>query len=167
VFVPDSSIVLKRPRGNFHPVWGVVLTVAMPLIMSVYVGIAEKASSIAIEQVKKRKPNREHTIMLVGEMYNELTAAQVHWNDMINLCNNFDFVPTDERASKILSRKSNVAKACINTVTKAMEIVGARSYFVDLGLERLFRDVQAANYHPLTEKNQQYFTGEILLRDQE
>jgi hypothetical protein len=49
---------------------------------------------------------------------------------MINICNNFDFIPTDEGASKILSRKSNIARACINTVTKAMEIVGARSYSI-------------------------------------
>ncbi len=165
VFVPDSSIVLKRPKGKFHPFWSVVLTVAMPLIMSVYVGIAEKASSIAIEQIKKRKPNKEYITMMVGEMYNELTAAQVQWKDMINICNNFNFIPTDETASDIIIRKSNVARACINTVTKAMELVGAQSYYANLGLERLFRDVQAANYHPLTEKNQQIFTGEILLRD--
>lgn len=55
VFVPDSSIVLKRPRGEFHPFWAVVLTAAMPLIMSVYVGIAEKAFQIAVENVKKKK----------------------------------------------------------------------------------------------------------------
>ena len=165
VFVPDLSIVLKRSKGKFHPFWSVVLTVAMPLIMSVYIGIAEKAAAIAIEQTKKRKPYKEHITMLIGEMYNELTAAKVQWNDMINICNNFDFIPTDERASDILSRKSNVAKACINTVTKALEVVGARSYYVDLGLERLFRDVQAGSYHPLIEKNQQLFTGEFLLRD--
>jgi alkylation response protein AidB-like acyl-CoA dehydrogenase len=165
VFVPDSSVVLKRTKGKYHPFWSVVLTVAMPLIMSVYIGIAEKASSIAIEQIKKRRPNKEHITIMIGEMYNELTAARVQWNDMINICNNFDFIPTDEGASNILVRKSNVARACINTVGKAIEIVGARSYYSNLGLERLFRDVHAGNYHPLIEKNQQFFTGEFLLRD--
>ncbi len=33
-----------------------------------------------------------------------------------------------------------------------------------IGLERLFRDVQAAKYHPLQEKDQHQFTGEYLLR---
>lgn len=164
VFVPDSAVVLRRPRGEFHPVWNVVLTVAMPLIMSVYVGIAEKAASIAIEQIKKSKRTKEQVSYLVGSMQNELTAAQVHWKDMISICNNYDFSPTDEKASMILSRKTNTARACINTVNKAMEAAGAQSYLVRSGLEKLFRDVHAGNYHPLTEMNQQRFTGEYLLR---
>jgi acyl-CoA dehydrogenase len=59
VFVPDAAIALKRPRGAYHPVWNVVLTVAMPLIMSVYVGIAEKAAQVAIGHVRgKKTPSR-------------------------------------------------------------------------------------------------------------
>jgi alkylation response protein AidB-like acyl-CoA dehydrogenase len=165
VFIPESAIVQKRLRGTFNPFWSMVLTVAMPLIMSVYVGIAEKATRITIEQIKKRKFRKEHITYLVGEMNNELTAARVQWKDMVSICNNFDFKPSDEKASSILTRKTNVSKASINTVNKAMEIVGAQSFFVSLGLERLFRDVQAGNYHPLTEKDQQLFTGEFLLRD--
>jgi alkylation response protein AidB-like acyl-CoA dehydrogenase len=42
VFVPDAAIALRRPRGAYHPVWNIVLTLAMPLIMSVYVGIAQR-----------------------------------------------------------------------------------------------------------------------------
>lgn len=34
VFVPASAIVLERPKGDFHPVWNVILSVAMPLINS-------------------------------------------------------------------------------------------------------------------------------------
>src|SRR5579883_1343738 len=40
VFVPDDAIALRRPRGRFHPAWNVILTVALPLIMSVYAGVA-------------------------------------------------------------------------------------------------------------------------------
>ena len=52
VFVPESAIGLARPRGEYHPVWNIVLGVAMPLIMSVYVGIAEKAAGIALTKAK-------------------------------------------------------------------------------------------------------------------
>ncbi|NUO16319.1 MAG: PAS domain-containing protein, partial [Planctomycetaceae bacterium] len=48
VFVPDAAVVLKRPRGAFHPFWNVILTVAMPYIMAVYTGIAEKAAATAL-----------------------------------------------------------------------------------------------------------------------
>ncbi len=164
VFVPESAVVLRRPRGEFHPFWNVVLTVAMPLIMSVYVGIAEKAAQIAVEQIKSRNANKDHIKYLIGEMNNELTAAQVQWKDMIRICNEYDFQPVDRNSHDILTRKTNVANAAIRSVTKAMEVVGAQSYFQNLGMERLFRDVQGANYHPLNEKDQQIFSGEFILR---
>jgi alkylation response protein AidB-like acyl-CoA dehydrogenase len=55
VFITDAAIVLRRPRGAYHPVWNVVLTVAMPLIMSVYVGIAQKAAELSIAHVRRKK----------------------------------------------------------------------------------------------------------------
>lgn len=55
VFVPDGAIALRRPRGRFHQAWNVILTVAMPLIMSVYAGVAEAAAAIGMEQAKSAK----------------------------------------------------------------------------------------------------------------
>ena len=50
VFIPDEAVALRRPRGDFHAVWNVVLTMSMPFIMRVYVGIAESAVAIAREK---------------------------------------------------------------------------------------------------------------------
>ncbi len=72
VFVPDAAIALSRPRGAYHGVWNVVLTVAMPLIMSVYVGIAQKAAQIAIEHVKRFAVPKPHQVTAVGALNNEL-----------------------------------------------------------------------------------------------
>jgi alkylation response protein AidB-like acyl-CoA dehydrogenase len=36
VFVPEEMVVLRRPRGEYHSVWSVILTAAVPLIMSVW-----------------------------------------------------------------------------------------------------------------------------------
>lgn len=166
VFVAESAIVLRRPRGEFHPFWTVVLTVAMPLIMSVYVGIAEKAAQIVIQQSKRNKSPKPHLHYVIGEMYNELAAAQVQLKDMVRICNNYDFEPVDRNAHDILTRKTNVANAAISTVKKAMEVAGGQGFFNSFGLERLFRDVQAAQYHPLQEKDQQLFSGEFLLREE-
>jgi acyl-CoA dehydrogenase len=54
VHIPDSSIALRRPRGVFHPFFNVVLAAAMPMIMSVYLGIAQKAAHLAIKIAKAR-----------------------------------------------------------------------------------------------------------------
>lgn len=165
VFVPDTAITLRRPLGLFHPVWNVILTVAMPLIMSVYVGIAQRAAQIATTHVKKQKNFRMYHPALVGAMHNELTSAELHLNDMIRIANNYDFKAVDKNGQDILIRKTNTANACIGVVTKAMEISGGQGFFRSYGLEKLFRDVQAAKYHPLQEKDQVQFTGEYILRN--
>jgi alkylation response protein AidB-like acyl-CoA dehydrogenase len=165
VFVPDAAIVLRRPRGVYHPVWNVVLTVAMPLIMSVYVGIAQKAAELAIAHIRRKKIAKPHAPQLIGEMNNDLVAAEIQLNDMLRIANNYDFEAVDQNGHDILTRKTNVANAAIRVVTKAMEIVGGEGFYRGFGLERLFRDVQAARYHPLPESEQVKFSGEYLLRD--
>ncbi len=42
VFVPAESVALRRPRGQYHPVWNVVLTVALPLICAGCVATFQK-----------------------------------------------------------------------------------------------------------------------------
>jgi alkylation response protein AidB-like acyl-CoA dehydrogenase len=45
----------------------------------------------------------------------------------------------------------------------SLEVAGGPGFYRANGLERLFRDVQAARYHPLPEKQQTRFTGSVLL----
>ncbi len=162
VFVPDSAIALSRPQGEFHPVWNVVLTVAMPLIMAVYLGIAQRAAQIALQAVKRNEHPRDHQLSAMARLNNELTSAELNWQDMVRINNNFDFKPENELGHQILTRKSNVAQAVIKVVTIATEVVGGTSYFKSNTLERLFRDIQGAKYHPLQEAEQLLFSGKHL-----
>jgi alkylation response protein AidB-like acyl-CoA dehydrogenase len=163
VFVPETSVNLRRPRGVFHPVFNVSSAIAIPLIISVYMRIARKAAQIAVEAVKKKKRPKPHQAVAIGAMMNELTSAELHWNDMIRITNDLDFQPVNQIGQDILSRKTNSANACIGVVTKAMEIAGGQGFSRGFGLERLFRDVQAAKYHPLPQADQQQSFGEYLL----
>jgi alkylation response protein AidB-like acyl-CoA dehydrogenase len=52
VFVPEESIAARRPRGDFHMMWCVILPVALTLIMSVYLSIAKTAANRARERCK-------------------------------------------------------------------------------------------------------------------
>lgn len=164
VFIPESAIKLRRPQGAYHPVWNIVLGVAMPLIMSVYVGIAEQASDMALESIRSTKERKPHIPYLLGEMNNLLTSAKVMHEDMIRLNDEYQFQPKDILGQQILTRKTVVANACIETVQKAMEVCGGRGFRRAFGLERLFRDVQAAKYHPLPEREQYAFSGAYMLR---
>jgi alkylation response protein AidB-like acyl-CoA dehydrogenase len=163
VFVPDAAIVLERPRSGFHPVWDVVLTVAMPLIMSVYVGIAEKAMEIAVSIGKNYPRNQKHFPYIVGQMNNTLVSARTQWQAMVALANNLDFKPATTTTVEMVSLKTNVAVACIETVQRAMEAIGGQSLYRKNTLERLFRDVQGAQFHPIPAWEQYHFTGERIL----
>lgn len=165
VFIPESSISLKRQQGEFHPFWNVVIAVAMPSIMSVYLGIAEEAARIALAYAKENI-NSVHAV-LIGAMSNSLTTAQVMCSDMLRLNNNLEFQPIDEIGNEVLIRKTVVANSCLHVIQKAFEIVGGRSYLTSFGLEKMYRDMIAANFHPLPKKEQQAFTGNFLLRKQE
>lgn len=165
VFVPDASIVLARPRNGYHVVWDVVLTVALPLIMSAYVGLAEKAMEIAISIGKNYQRNQKHLPYIIGKMNNTLVSARVQWNAMRSLADNINFQPSPTITVEMLSLKTNVANACIQVVQEAMEAIGGQSFYRKNMLERLFRDVQAAQFHPLPAWDQYAFTGERLLAD--
>lgn len=160
VFVPDSAIALQRPQNEFHNVWNVVITVAMPLIMSAYMGIAERAKDIALETLKSRTSNSGHTPYLYGKLQNTYLSASVQWQAMQNLTNELDFSPYKPATSNMLSLKTNVCNACMETVKLAVELVGGQSYYRKNELERLFRDVQASQFHPLPEWKQYEFCFE-------
>ncbi len=164
VFVPEDAIALSRPLGEFHPVWNVVLTVAMPYIMSAYVGIAERATKLVIDKFRESNLVPAHLASELGEMKNLFTTAQVAWKDMIRITNDLDFDANDDNGNEILIRKTIVANHVIKTVNKAFDLYGGQSYFRNQEMERLFRDVQGARFHPLSEKEQIKFSGEHLLK---
>ena len=162
VFVPEAAVVLRRPRGPFHPAFAVILTVALPLITSAYLGVAEAAAGIARERAKARGDD-PLTLLQVGEMENLLTSAELAVDDMIRLANGFDFTPSAELAGRVLTRKTLAAKAVLATAEKALEVAGGAGFFRKLGLERFLRDAHGAQFHPLPEKRQQLFTARLAL----
>ncbi len=162
VFVPEETVVLRRPRGTYHPAFNVILTVAMPLILSAYLGVGERAAEIALAQARRR-PDDDAIPFLLGELTNELTTAQLAVDSMVAITNDWDFQPVPETANQILVRKTIAAKAILATAEKALEAVGGAGFFRRLGLERLLRDVHGAQFHPLPEKRQHLFTGRLAL----
>ncbi|MBL8661287.1 MAG: acyl-CoA/acyl-ACP dehydrogenase [Candidatus Odyssella sp.] len=161
VFVADAAVAVRRPRGKYHAVWNTILTCAMPLIMSVYVGVAEEAAERAVAAAKKRPDGA--TPVLLGEMENLLTSARLAADSMVALAAELEFAPTNECANAILVRKTLVANAVIATCAKAMEAAGGSAYLRAGAIERLLRDAYAAQFHPLPERKQQEFAGRLAL----
>ncbi|WP_242156249.1 acyl-CoA dehydrogenase family protein [Aestuariivivens sediminis] len=165
VFIPDSAISLQRPQGAYHGVWNVVIPVAMPLIMSAYVGIAESAFHDAVGIGKTYSRNQKHLNYIVGKAYNALIMAWTQWQYMVQQAGDLLFEPNHKTTIDILSLKTNVTEACISTVNQCMDMIGGQSFYKSHAIERMFRDVQAGHFHPLPKWDQYDFTGRELLSD--
>lgn len=162
VFIPEQAIALRRPCGEYHPVWNVVLTVALPLICAAYVGVAESAAEKARASAT-RKGDDGTNALLIGEMQNELTMARIALESMITNVNELDVEPTVEHANQSLIRKTIVTQAVKRTAEKAMEATGGGGYMRSSGLERVLRDAYAGQFHPMQPKKQHRFTGRLAM----
>ena len=160
VFVPDTAVSLRRPAGQWSPPMHVTAAIALPLIYAVYVGVAEAARALALDVAAKRRDDAT-TQRLVGEMENDLTAAQLALRHMLDAA---ALGPMGaETTGQVLIGRTLVVHAAIKTVERAMEVAGGAGFFRGLGLERLFRDVQGARYHPVREPAQVLYTGRLAL----
>ena len=71
--------------------------------------------------------------------------------------------PGPETTGRALTARTLAGRAAIETVERAMEAVGGASFYRALGLERAFRDVQGARFHPLQELPQLELAGRLAL----
>ncbi|WP_369058750.1 acyl-CoA dehydrogenase family protein [Caulobacter sp. 73W] len=160
VFVPDAAISGRRPQGQWHPLFHAISMLAFPIIYSAYLGVAEGARDRALA-VAGRRGEDETSIALVGEMENALALARMSVDDMIR--NAETETPGPQATNRAMTGRTLAGQACIRTVEKAMEAAGGASFYRELGLERAFRDVQAARFHPLQEKPQVRYAGRLAL----
>lgn len=158
VFVPDAAITLRREQGKWHFIFHLISMIAIPLIYSVYVGVAESVRERAIQMAIKRRTD-EHLCYMVGGLDNELTAAKLALQHMISTA--IVSQPGFETTNQIMTGRTLVAKAVLNVADLAMEIAGGSAFYRKQGLERLFRDLQGVRYHPLREELQRKLSGQL------
>lgn len=162
VFVPEETVSVRRPRGKWHGSWSVITTVAPAIYMAPYVGAAQHAVALTRAALASKAPDAVQLTGL-GEVENELLQAQLAWQCMLDIANDYEFEPKLEDANRVLMCKTLTANAVQRCVAKAIEVVGGSAFFRECGLERLLRDVQAAPFHLLSEKRQQLFSGQVAL----
>ena len=162
VFIPEAVAAagVHRPAGKWHPFFHTVTMVALPVIYAAYLGVAEAARDLAIRLAGNKK-NDAATPLLIGEMENELVTAQLAHAGMVDLTANQK--PGPATTSAAACRRTILGKALIRSVEKAMEAVGGVGFYREAGLERAWRDIQGARYHPIQEKPQLKLTGRFLL----
>ncbi len=160
LFIPDAGVALARNAGEWHPLFQIIATIAFPLIYSVYLGVAESARDIALGMAAKKSPN-PHLVDLAGRMETSLRAAQLAHRHMIDTANSN--APSATSVNEVMIGRTLVADHAIKTVELALELAGGAGFYRSNGLERRFRDVQGARFHPLQHGPQAAYTGSMAL----
>ncbi len=158
--VPDAGVALKRNAGEWHPLFQIIATIAFPLIYGVYLGVAESARDLAIGMAKKRRQDH-HLVQLAGQMESELRGAQIAHAYMLDVVGRN--APSAETVNDIMIGRRLVAEHAIRAVELAMEAAGGAGFYRAQGLERRFRDVQGARYHPMQPGPQAEYAGAMAL----
>ena len=157
VFVPDERIGRVVPAGDgSDPYLGAMTMWALPLIASVYLGIAERALEVAADGARRKTsiaiargayayhPMVQHQI---AEMYLELDAATATLERFVA-----DWVGGvdhgDAWVTKVYSAKWRSVEAAKRVVDIALDVAGGAGMFRGNELERLYRDVRCGGFHP-------------------
>ena len=160
LFVPETSVAVKRKSGEWHPLFQIIATIAFPLVYAVYLGVAESARDIAIG-LAKQKRQTIYTTELAGRMDTALRAAQLAHRWMVEIVERNN--PSAESINEVMIGRSLVAKNAIRVVELAMEMAGGAGFYRANGLERCFRDIQGARFHPLQAGPQAHYAGAMAL----
>lgn len=157
--VPDAAVSLSREAGKWHPLFQIISTIAFPLVYSVYLGVAESARDMAIDMAKKKQSR--HALELAGRMDTELAGARLGSDYMLDAIRKS--APNAETVNQVMIGKQLVTRHAIAAVELAMELAGGAGFYRAAGLERRFRDIQAARYHPLQASTQAEYAGAMAL----
>ena len=159
-FIAEAAVNLRRPAGKWHPLFDLLCLFALPLVYAVYLGVAQTARDRALEMVRKRKTD-ETLLQQIGEMENQLAAAQLAHADWI-ACG-VAGKPGRDSTNRSMTDRTLVARGVLGTVEAAMNAAGGAAFFRRHGLEQLFRDAQGARFHPLQEGPQKAFAARTAL----
>ena len=160
LFIPDDKIAMKRNAGEWHPVFQIIATIALPLIYAVYLGVATHARTIVLDMVAKR-PMTDRMLRIAGEMDTALHAARFAHAAMIDAVELN--APSEKTVNISAIGRRLVEENAIKAVEMACELAGGAGFFRSAGLERMFRDVQGARYHPMNHDAQYAYAGALAL----
>jgi alkylation response protein AidB-like acyl-CoA dehydrogenase len=158
--VPEAAVAAQRKAGVWHPLFHIIATIAFPLVYAVYVGVAESARDLAIALARRKAPGR-HAVELAGRMDTELAGARLALDSMLAAVR--VNAPSASTINQVMIGKNLVTRHAIAAVEHAMEVAGGAGFYRSAGLERKFRDIQAARYHPLQSGPQAEYAGAMAL----
>jgi alkylation response protein AidB-like acyl-CoA dehydrogenase len=163
VFVPDERVLANRPYGVVDPPLQVIGSIAFPIVSAAYLGVAEAAFAAAVEAARSRAA--DPTVRRqVGLMQHRLQVATWALDGVLDLVGP-DPQPSTETLTAVMLAKREIALAGVEVCDLAMEVAGGAAFFRGSVVERCYRDIRAAKFHPTTPEDTLLLAGdEALLR---
>jgi hypothetical protein len=103
-------------RGNGIPFFNMLITVASPIVMSAYLGVAEAAHDVALQHVQSKREDPE-VWYLQGELENALVTAGLAVHGMVEICADYAFTPDVTTVNAVLIRKTIAAQALLRRIS--------------------------------------------------
>ena len=138
-----------------------IVSIAMPIISAVYLGVAEAAYQAAVEAAA---PKADDPIVQrqVGLMAHRLQVASWALDGALDEVGD-DPDPSVDRVAAVMAAKREIALAGIEVCDIAMEVGGGAAFFKGSVIERCYRDIRAAKFHPLTPEPTLVHAGRLAL----
>ena len=148
VFVPHERVLADRPYGVVDPALQVIASIAFSIVAGAYLGVAEAAYAEAL-QVATRRGDDPIVQRTVGLMRDRLRVASWALDGALTAVGD-DPVPSYASFLAVMAAKSEVVRAGVEVCDLAMQVAGGSAYFKGSTIERCYRDIRAAAFHPLT-----------------
>ena len=163
VFVPEDKVLARRPYGVVDAPLQVIISNAFPVIGAVYLGIAEAARDAAVAAVAGTPRADDPSIQRqVGLMDNRLRVMAWALDGAIATIGD-DPQPSVENVVAAMAAKREISIGGIEVCDLAMEVAGGGSYFRTSPIERCYRDIRGAKYHPFTPEQTLVHAGRVCL----
>ena len=163
VFVPDERVLADRPYGVVDPPLQVICSIAFPIVTAVYLGVAESAATAAIEPVTGQPRAEDPSVQRqVGLMRNRLQVAGWALDGALAVVGD-DPTPSMETVAAVMAAKREVGLAGVEVCDLAMEVAGGAAFFKGSPIERAYRDIRGAKFHPLTPEATLLHAGRLAL----
>ncbi len=161
VFVPDAAVGANRPHGVIDPPLQVIAQIAMGIISGVYLGVADAAVD---EAVRAAAPKASDATVQrqVGLIKHRQRVATWALDGALATIGD-DPQPSMEKVAAMLAAKREIALAGVEICDLAIDVAGGPAYFKGSLLERAYRDIRAAKFHPLNPEATLRHGGQVAL----
>ncbi|HEX5730685.1 acyl-CoA dehydrogenase family protein [Microbacterium sp.] len=148
VFVPQERVLADRPYGVIDPPLQVIASIGFSIISGAYLGVAEAAYAEALK-AGARNPDDPIVQRAIGLMRQRLQVAAWALDGALTEIGD-DPTPSFDGFLAIMAAKAEIARAGVEVCDLAMQVAGGSAFFKGSVIERCYRDIRAAAFHPLT-----------------